>query len=93
MAVKMNEKDKNTMLDQLLPAGENYEAKIWTVIEAGADALTSIGALSIVLKNSSNLGLGAAGVLGSLSNEYAYMGLTQKRLVVVVVKKNRCFTS
>ncbi len=48
MAVKMNEKDKNTMLDQLLPAGENYEAKIWTVIEAGADALTSIGALSIV---------------------------------------------
>lgn len=91
MAMKMNETDKNQMLAQYLPTGESYQAKVWAAIEAGADAIAGIGAISIVMQNMLSLGSGLGGALagagGALSNEFGYMGLTENRLVFVVVKK------
>ncbi|RDU22025.1 hypothetical protein [Anaerosacchariphilus polymeriproducens] len=92
MSMKMSEQDKNTMLDQLLPEGEQYKAKMWGVIMAGMKDIAAIGVLGGLLAGvtSTALGGGAAGAMGALSNEYCYIGLTEKRIVVCVIQKLDC---
>ena len=44
--LKMNEKDKNEMLEAILKENEAYQCKLWAVIMAGADTYALIGGLS-----------------------------------------------
>lgn len=76
----MNEADKNQMLDEILEPGKEYEAKVWGTIMADAKTMLGIGAISTVIR-------GSAVILGALSNEYCYVGVTEQTLNFVVVGK------
>ncbi|MFI3202310.1 MAG: hypothetical protein R3Y54_12470 [Eubacteriales bacterium] len=67
----MNEQDKNQMLQGMLREGESYGGKMWGVIMADNKALLT-GAL-------------ISGAVGALSNQYCYVGVTQKAIYFVVV--------
>lgn len=92
MSMKMCEEDKNGMLEYLLPNGEQYKAKVWGVIMAGVKDIAAIGILGglISVAAGSVLGGGTAGAMGALSNEYCYVGITEKRIVVNVIQKLDC---
>ena len=76
--ITMNEKDKNEMLEAILNEQEAYLCKLWGVLMADAKTYATIGGLSAIVG-------GAASALGSLSNAYCYIGITEQHLNFVVV--------
>ena len=48
MALKIKEKDMNTMLESIKPKDETYKAKTWSTIMSGTVKLLALGALSNV---------------------------------------------
>ncbi len=76
--ITMNEKDKNEMLEAICIKQEAYLCKLWGVLMADAKTYAAIGGLSAIVG-------GAASALGSLSNAYCYIGVTEQHLNFVVV--------
>ena len=68
----MNEKDKNEMLQAIINEGENYQAKIWGTLMADKKTIIALTAA-------------AGSAAGAFSNEYCYVGVTEKALYFVVV--------
>ncbi|MDI9520886.1 MAG: hypothetical protein QM308_07035 [Bacillota bacterium] len=90
MQLRFQEKQMNQMLGLFLPPGEQYLAMVWAGIEAGWKALAKTAGFSEALKQWLGKDFDpeeiADGSLGSFGNDYAYLGLTEKRFVVVAVK-------
>lgn len=84
MKFAMNEADKNKLLDEILNEGESYKFKIWGVIMADAKTYSGIAALSSTI-NHSFLSGSVSGALGALSNNYSYIGITDKNINFIIV--------
>ena len=83
MKFAMNEADKNRLLDKVLNKGEYYKFKIWGVLMANDKEYREIVAVS----SSFNPVLSGtvAGALGSLSNKYSYIGMTDKTINFIIL--------
>ncbi|BCN29320.1 hypothetical protein [Anaeromicropila herbilytica] len=77
---KLNESDKNELLGRALKDGENYKAKVWGCLMANAKTIMLFGAI----------GGAFSGAAGALSNEYCYVGLTDSKLVFIVMRTMDC---
>lgn len=81
---KMNENDKNEMLDGVKDKSENYEAKMWGVLMATDGALLKKSLKYNVIIGGA-LGAGLAGASGALSNQYCYVGMSETGIYFVVI--------
>lgn len=88
---RMNEQDKNRMLEKALNEGESYSVKVWGTIMASEETMISIGATGGIFSNFiGSIATGLVGAIGSLTNEYCYVGMTDSRLICCIVGKFNC---
>ena len=80
--MKMNEQDRNLMLDALLTEGESYQAKIWAVLMADTATVAGLVGFSHFVTGNS----GFAGALGAFTNQYCYVGLTEQSINIAVIE-------
>ncbi|NMD37468.1 MAG: hypothetical protein GYA87_02155 [Christensenellaceae bacterium] len=90
MQLRFSEEQMNQMFELFGDPNEKYIAKVWIGIEASWKAVAEVAGFSEVLRQwlgeSFNMDDIATGSLGAFGDDYAYLGLTEKRFVIVVVK-------
>lgn len=77
MAMTMCKKDRDEKLNNLIPDSERFDCMIWaTIMENTVDLVKKPWFLNSAL----------GGAAGALTNQYCYMGISNKTLYISVIK-------
>lgn len=81
--VKMNESDKNSMLDMVKDERETYAAKMWGALMAPESEYFKI--VSECSLEGRIIGAAHAGKRAAQSNQYCYLGMTETAMYFVII--------